>query len=81
MVNGKELLSDELLCRVQETARIQNREPEEVISEAVNKYLDGQRWQRLVEEGERRAMECGYTEEDVPRLIEEVRAENRARGR
>jgi predicted transcriptional regulator len=75
------LIDAELLHRVEETARAQNRKPEEVVSEAVRKYLDDQKWERLVTAGEKRAKERGLTESDIPRLIEEVRNENRTRGR
>ena len=75
------LISDDLLHQVEEMAREQNRQPEEVVSEALRKYLDDQKWERLVTTGERRAKEKGLTEDDVPRLIEEVRRENRTRER
>ena len=77
----RQLMSDDLLRQVEETARFQNRQPEEVVSEAVRKYLDDQKWERLVTAGEQRAKARGPTEADVPRLIEEVRNENRTRGR
>ena len=81
MTDGRPLLSDELLLQVQETARAQNRQPEDVVSEALSRYLDDQKWESLVTAGERRAKENGLTEADVPRLIEEVRRENRTRER
>lgn len=52
-----------------------------MLDEAVRKYLDDQKWHSLVARGEQRARDKGLTEEDVPRLIEEVRRENRERGR
>ncbi len=77
----RQLMSDDLLHQVEETARVQNRQPEEIVSEAVRKYLDDQKWEQLVTTGEKRAKARGLTEADVPRLIEEVRRENRTRGR
>ena len=74
-------LPDDLDLQMQELAREQNREPDDVLADAVRQYLRDQKWQRLVHKGELRARENGYTEEDVPRLIEEVRVENRTRGR
>jgi len=74
-------LSNGLMAEVEETARAQNRKPVEVLEDAVRQYLDDQKWERLVTSGERRAKEKGLTEADVPRLIEEVRAEKRALGR
>lgn len=78
---AKALLSDQPLKQVQDAARAQNGEPAEIVSEAVRKYLDDQRWERLVMGGEKSAQERGFTEADVPRLIEEVRREKRTRGR
>ncbi|HUI44251.1 MAG TPA: hypothetical protein VL523_19975 [Terriglobia bacterium] len=81
MTNGKELLSDELLHRVEEVARSQNRKPEDLLEEAVRKYLDELSWQALVGKAEERNRARGLTEQDVPRLIAEVRRENQERGR
>ena len=44
MANGKELISEELLHQVEEAARAQNREPSELVSDAVRKYLEDQSW-------------------------------------
>jgi len=76
MSNGKALLSDELLHKVEEAARAQNREPEEVVAEAVTKYLADQSWVQYVERNEVRARKMGIGEEDVDRLIGEVRREH-----
>lgn len=81
MTDSKRLLSDELLHEVEQAARAQNRKPSEVLEEAVRKYLDEQSWEQFVEKNERRAREKGISEEDVDRLISEVRHENEARGR
>jgi hypothetical protein len=81
MANGKALLTDELLQKVEETARAQNREPEEVVTEAVGKYLEEQSWVKYVERNEARARANGIGEEDVDRLISEVRRENAQNGR
>jgi predicted transcriptional regulator len=81
MTNGKELLSGELLEQVEQVARAQNREPSELVEEAVRKYLKSERLERFVEKAEGRARAKGLREEDVPRLISEVRRENQERGR
>lgn len=81
MTNGKELLSDELLRRVEEVARSQNRKPEELLEEAVTEYLKSERLDKFVQRAERRARAKGIREEDVPRLVAEVRRENQERGR
>jgi len=71
------LLSDDLLRQIEDTARAQNRKPAEVLEEAVKQYLDKQSWVDFVERNERRARALGITEEDVPRLVDEVRRESR----
>lgn len=81
MANGKELLSDELLEQVEQAARAQHREPAELVEEAVRKYLKSERLERFVDRAERRAHGKGLREEDVPRLVSEVRRENQERGR
>jgi hypothetical protein len=81
MANGKQLLPDELLHRVAETARIQNRGPEEVAADAVSKYLDDLSWVQFVERNEARARKMGIGEEDADRLIADVRRENAQNGR
>jgi predicted transcriptional regulator len=75
------LLSDDLLRQIEETARAQNRKPSEVLEEAVKQYLDKESWVKFVERNEARAKAMGIAENDVPRLVEEVRRENQERGR
>jgi metal-responsive CopG/Arc/MetJ family transcriptional regulator len=81
MEDGKALLSDELLHQVEAMARAQNRQPAEVIADAVRKYLEEQSWAQFVENNENRARARGIGEQDVDRLISEVRRENQHHGR
>jgi len=81
MTDAKELLSDDLLRRIEDMARAQNRKLGEVLEEAVKQYLDKQSWVEFVERNERRARALGITEEDIPRLVDEVRRENRENNR
>ena len=81
MPDTKTQLSDELQQSIEEIARDQNRAPGEVLEEAVLRYASVLRLERLAEKGEVQACELGIREEDVPRLIKEVRRENRERGR
>jgi hypothetical protein len=48
---------------------------------AVRRYLAVRRLEQFAEKGEERARARGIREEDVPSLVEEVRRENRERGR
>jgi predicted transcriptional regulator len=79
MTDAKQLLSDDLVRQIEETARAQNRRPAEVLEEAVRQYLEKQSWVEFVKRNEERARQMGITENDVPRLVEEVRRENRGR--
>jgi metal-responsive CopG/Arc/MetJ family transcriptional regulator len=72
-------LPEGLIAEVEKAAQAQGRTVDEVLSEAVQRYIDDQKWQKLIESGECRAKARGLTENDVARLIEEVRRENRTR--
>ncbi len=65
--------------QIAQFAREQNREPGEVLEDAVRRYIAVQRLERLAEKGEARAQALGIKEDDVPRPVEEVRRENRER--
>jgi metal-responsive CopG/Arc/MetJ family transcriptional regulator len=81
MVSTLIKMPEELMTQVEETARTQNREPEELVAEAVRKYLKDRKWESFLDRAASRAKAKGLTEEDVPRLVREVRRENEARGR
>jgi predicted transcriptional regulator len=81
MTETKIHLSDELRRKVDEIARDQNRDPADVMQEAVRRYVALQRFEKFVEKNEERARNLGIREEDVPGLVEEVRREKRDRGR
>ena len=64
-----------LLAEIQAAAEEEKRPAEEVLREAIERYLENRRWQQLVSYGQQRARELGLTEADVPRLIAESRRE------
>ena len=68
-----------LLAEIQAAAAEEKRPAEEVLREAIERYLENRRWQQLLSYGEERARELGLTEADVPRLIAESRREQSAR--
>jgi metal-responsive CopG/Arc/MetJ family transcriptional regulator len=73
-------LPDELIQKVEDCALAENKQPAEVLEEAVRKYLDDRSWAKLVEYGRERGAATGYQgEEGVDRAIAEYRAEKRAR--
>jgi hypothetical protein len=67
--------------RVEDFARQQNREPADIVEEALNRYMAGLRLEKLGAKMERRAMAIGIKEENVPGLVREVHRENAERGR
>ncbi len=66
-----------LLAEIQAAAEEEKRPAEEVLREAIERYLRNRRWQRILAYGEERARALGLTEADVPRLIAEYRQEQR----
>lgn len=66
-----------LLAELQAAADEERRTSDELVCEAVQRYLKDRRWQRLLAYGEQQARLLGLTEADVPRLIEEYRQEHR----
>jgi predicted transcriptional regulator len=74
-------LSDDLQTQIEQIAREQNREPAEVLEDAVRRYVGVQALERLARKGEKYARARGIEEEDVPDLVHEVRRENRDHGR
>jgi metal-responsive CopG/Arc/MetJ family transcriptional regulator len=68
-----------LLAEVQAAANEEHRTREELLLEAVERYLRDRSWQRLLSYGEERARSLGLTDADVPRLIEEYRQERSIR--
>lgn len=72
-------IEPELFERISEEAQKQGVSPDELANEAAKRYLALRRLNSLQQYGQRKAEELGITETDVPRLIEEHRAEQRSR--
>ena len=68
-----------LLAEVQAAANEEHRTREELLLEAVERYLRDRRWQRLLTYGQERALSLGLSDADVPRLIEQYRQERSSR--
>jgi hypothetical protein len=66
-----------LIAKIQAAAHEEQRPAEEMLREAIERYLRNRRWQRILAYGQQRAREMGLTEDDVPRLIAEYRQEQR----
>ncbi len=67
----------DLLAKIKEEAEAESRPALAILQDAVTRYVREQRWQRTMAKGQARAKALGFTEEDVPRLIAESRAEQR----
>jgi predicted transcriptional regulator len=66
-----------LFAEVQAAADEDHRTSDDLVREAVERYLKDRRWQRILAYGEQRARSLGLTDADVPRLIEEYREQQR----
>ena len=72
-MTSKTLISDELQQRVEELAREQKREPEEVVEEALGRYLASQRINDTFAYGEAQARKLGIHAKDVDIIVREER--------
>jgi hypothetical protein len=68
-------ISDAQLIELEKLARAQERTVDEVLGEAVDKYIKDKQWAALKSYGRAKSRELGLTEADVPRLIAESRQE------
>jgi hypothetical protein len=68
-------LSDSQLAELEKLARAQERSVDEVLSEAVDRYIRDKQWEAVKRYGVAKFRERGLTEGDVARLIAESRAE------
>ena len=70
-------IEPELFARITEEAAAEGTTADQIANEATKRYLAVRRLDRLQRYGRKRAEELGITEDDVPRLIAESRAERR----
>ena len=68
-------LSPDLSVRLDELASQQARSRSALIRDALVRYIEDEAWRELRAYGEERARVAGISPEDVPRLIDEYRAE------
>jgi hypothetical protein len=71
-------LLEAITDQIEEIARVQNRNPEEVLKE-MSKHLLVERFQGFVSRNRAQARLNGWSESDVPEWIEEDRNEQRSR--
>jgi hypothetical protein len=78
---GNVNVPESLLAEVEKAAHEENRSAEDVVKNAIERYLEARGWQKFVENNECRARLKGIGEGDVERLIAEARREGEQRGR
>ena len=76
VTSNQPVLSDAQLAELEKLARGQGRTVNEVVSEAVDRYIKDKQWSTLKQYGRAKSRELGLTEADVPRLIAESRQEH-----
>jgi len=69
------------MAELQRAADVEQRSPEEVVEDAVERYLRLSRRKRLYAYGEGQAERARIEEEDVPAFVKEIRRDTSARSR
>jgi predicted DNA-binding protein len=69
-------LPGELMAEVRKLAQAEERSTDEVVQEAVERYLQSRRIEDLYVYGEERAQRSGIREADVPAVVEQWRREH-----
>ena len=70
-------LPEPLLAEIRSAAQAEHRSVDEVLSDAVKRYVEERSWMKLLDYGAERAKTLGIKESDIDRLIAESRAERR----
>jgi hypothetical protein len=70
-------LPEPLLAEIQIAARAEHRTVDEVLTDAVKRYVEERSWTKLLDYGAERAKTLGIKESGIDRLIAESRAEQR----
>jgi metal-responsive CopG/Arc/MetJ family transcriptional regulator len=70
-------LPEPLLAEIQSAAQAEHRSLDEVLTDAVKRYVEERSWAKLLSYGAERAKTLGIKESDIDRLISESRAEQR----
>jgi metal-responsive CopG/Arc/MetJ family transcriptional regulator len=71
-------LPEPLLAEIQSAAQAEHRSVDEVLADAVKRYVEERSWAKLLDYGVERAQALGVDESDIDRLIAESRAEQRS---
>jgi len=68
-------LLPELLEEAERLAKEEKRSRSEFFREAIRRYIEEKKWERIYRYGRMKAQEQGLAEADVERLVDEYRAE------
>ncbi|MDP2046567.1 MAG: ribbon-helix-helix domain-containing protein [Deltaproteobacteria bacterium] len=68
-------LLPELLDEAEKLAKAEKRTRSEFFREAIRRYIEEKKWERIYRYGRMKAQEQGLAEADVERLVDEYRAE------
>jgi metal-responsive CopG/Arc/MetJ family transcriptional regulator len=68
-------LPEPLLAEIRSAAQAEHRSVDEVITDAVKRYVEERSWTKLLDYGAERAKTLGVKESDIDRLIAESRSE------
>lgn len=79
MSSSRISLPEELLVGIRRAAEAEHRSVDEMLAEAVERYLEDHSWTTLLGYGAERAKTLAIDESDVERLIAESRVEQRDR--
>jgi metal-responsive CopG/Arc/MetJ family transcriptional regulator len=80
MATGSSIsLPEELLAGIKNAAEAEHRSVNDVLADAVQRYLEDRSWTKLLDYGAERAKALGIEESDVDRLIAKLRVEQRHR--
>jgi len=71
-------LPEPLLAEIRSAAQAEHRSVDEVLTDAVKRYVEERSWTKLLDYGAERAKTLGVKESDIDRLIAESRAEQRS---
>jgi len=70
-------LPEPLLAEIQSAAQAEHRSVDEVLTDAVKRYIEERSWTKLLDYGAERAKALGVQESDIDQLIAESQAEQR----
>jgi metal-responsive CopG/Arc/MetJ family transcriptional regulator len=71
-------LPEPLLTEIKNVAQAERRSVDDVLADAVKRYIEERSWTELIGYGAERARALGVKESDIDRLIEESRTERRS---